>query len=132
MHAYKRLHATSYRGGSSSRVCVCVSVCVCVCVYMYLCTCICVCVCVCVCLCLVIRVLMMEVCVSVFGDSCSDDGSVCVCVCVSVCVCVISVGNTRGQRAKLPLRNIILPLISLGEGQKMPPNNNLMNLSKTS
>ncbi|XP_068570777.1 uncharacterized protein [Cebidichthys violaceus] len=34
---------------------------------------------------------------------------------------VTSVGNTPGQRAKLPLRNIILPLISLGEGQKMPP-----------
>jgi len=32
-----------------------------------------------------------------------------------------SVGNTRGQRANLPLRNIMLPLIVRGEGQKMPP-----------
>ena len=39
----------------------------------------------------------------------------------NVTVIMASVGNTRGQRAKLPLRNIILPLISLGEGQKMPP-----------
>ncbi|TNN25497.1 Tyrosine-protein kinase ITK/TSK [Liparis tanakae] len=33
----------------------------------------------------------------------------------------ISVGNTQGQRAKLPLRNMTLPLMSRGEGQKTPP-----------
>jgi len=31
-----------------------------------------------------------------------------------------SVGNTRGQRAKLPLRNIVVPLISR-EGPKITP-----------
>ena len=32
-----------------------------------------------------------------------------------------SVGNTQGQRAKLPLRNITLPLISLRGGAKNAP-----------
>jgi len=33
----------------------------------------------------------------------------------------VSIRNTGGQRAKLPLGNIMLPLISLEEGRKLPP-----------
>jgi len=36
------------------------------------------------------------------------------------CSIVISVGNIQGQRAKLPLGNIMLPLISLGGATNAP------------